>query len=162
MADSRLGGKVQVLLGLSIGFSLALLLSLVGAGQKDATQEPAITLAVQSVQSAKMQLAPPARLQSLRGVSMKRYEENKLHCEQDVARRFGKALGSTALIGQMMKGCEALALVDDRLGGEGTGKILGINDPTLGVVIFFTFGLIWVLYATSTKELGNDDGLGLS
>merc|ERR1711977_766113 len=48
----------------------------------------------------------------------------------------------------------ALALVDDRLVGEGTGKILGINDPVLGWVIIGVLTTIWAVYYTATKELG--------
>merc|ERR1712227_55516 len=57
-----------------------------------------------------------------------------------------------------------MALVDDRLAGEGTGKALGINDPILGWVLVSVFTTIWALYYVSTKELGGqreEDGLGL-
>merc|ERR1712139_59159 len=58
----------------------------------------------------------------------------------------------------------AIALVDDRLAGEGTGKALGINDPVLGWVIVGVITTVWALYYTATKELGGqreEDGLGL-
>merc|ERR1719326_1974168 len=58
----------------------------------------------------------------------------------------------------------AIALVDDRLAGEGTGKALGINDPILGWVLVGVFTTVWALYYVSTKELGGqreEDGLGL-
>merc|ERR1712224_256740 len=58
----------------------------------------------------------------------------------------------------------ALALVDDRLAGEGTGKALGINDPILGWVIIGVFTLIWAFYYIATKDLGgqrDEDGLDL-
>merc|ERR1711939_951804 len=57
----------------------------------------------------------------------------------------------------------ALALVDDRLAGEGTGKALGINDPILGWVIFGVFATVWAVYYTATKDLGGqreEDGFG--
>merc|ERR1712159_364254 len=57
-----------------------------------------------------------------------------------------------------------LALVDDRLAGEGTGKALGINDPILGWVILGVFTLVWAFYYIATKDLGgqrDEDGLGL-
>merc|ERR1719356_1050867 len=98
------------------------------------------------------------------GMSVKEYEANKRRCEQDTARYAAKVMGNTALIGAMTAGCEALALVDDRLGGEGTGKILGVNDPVLGWVIIGVFGTVWALYAVSTKTMpivGDGDGLGL-
>merc|ERR1711937_293374 len=96
------------------------------------------------------------------GVSMGEYEANTRRCEQDAARYAGKVAGNTALIGAMTAGCEALALVDDRLAGEGTGKILGVNDPILGWVVIGVFTLVWPLYYVSTKTMGNDDGLDLS
>merc|ERR1712224_254657 len=58
----------------------------------------------------------------------------------------------------------ALALVDDRLAGEGTGKALGISDPILGWVILIVFTVVWALYYVATKDLGgqrDEDGLGL-
>merc|ERR1712216_90550 len=58
----------------------------------------------------------------------------------------------------------AIALVDDRLAGEGTGKALGINDPILGWVIIGVFTTVWAAYYAATKELGGqreEDGLGL-
>merc|ERR1711918_47353 len=42
----------------------------------------------------------------------------------------------------------------DRLAGEGTGKIVGINDPILGWVILGVFTTVWALYTVATKELG--------
>merc|ERR1719262_83210 len=58
----------------------------------------------------------------------------------------------------------ASALVDDRLAGEGTGKILGINDPILGWIIIGVFTIVWAAYYTATKDLGcegEEDGLSL-
>merc|ERR1719343_299479 len=58
----------------------------------------------------------------------------------------------------------AIALVDDRLAGEGTGKALGINDPILGWVLVSVFTVVWGVYYASTKDLGGqreEDGLGL-
>merc|ERR1719454_890027 len=91
------------------------------------------------------------------GISMQEYEANKRRCEQDAVRYAGKVMGNAAVIGAMTAGCGALALVDDRLAGEGTGKILGVNDPVLGWVIFGVFGLVWALYAVSAKSLGTVD-----
>merc|ERR1711953_1056018 len=91
------------------------------------------------------------------GMSMKEYEVNRRRCQQDAVRYAGKVMGSTGLIGAMTAGCEALALVDDRLAGEGTGKILGVNDPILGWVIVGVFGFIWSLYYVSTKSMGTVD-----
>merc|ERR1712170_263983 len=51
----------------------------------------------------------------------------------------------------------AIALVDDRLAGEGTGKILGINDPILGWIIIGSFTTVWALYYTANRELGGQD-----
>merc|ERR1719356_1478504 len=103
-------------------------------------QESAISMALESMQPAKTQLRalPPLNPKKLEmalrksGISMQEYEANKRRCEQDVARYAGKVMGNAAVIGAMTAGCEALALVDDRLAGEGTGKILGVNDPILG------------------------------
>merc|ERR1712232_758982 len=56
------------------------------------------------------------------------------------------------------------ALVDDRLGGDGTGKPLGISDPILGWVIISVLTAVWSLFYLSTRffnSTGDEDGLGL-
>merc|ERR1712048_1107335 len=126
------------------------------------------SLALQSMQRAKTHLRslPPMNPKKLEmallksGMSMKEYEANKRRCEQDTARYAAKVMGDTALIGAMTAGCEALALVDDRLAGEGTGKILGINDPALLGVIIGVFTTIWALYYFGSKDL-TDEGIQL-
>lgn len=45
--------------------------------------------------------------------------------------------------------------VDERLNGDGTGRPLGINDPTLGFVFFGVAGTIWSLYYFGQKDLGD-------
>merc|ERR1712039_764390 len=58
----------------------------------------------------------------------------------------------------------AIALVDERLAGEGTGQALGINNPILGWVLVSVFTAVWGVYYISTKDLGGqreEDGLGL-
>jgi photosystem II PsbW protein len=46
----------------------------------------------------------------------------------------------------------AFALVDDRLNGDGTGRALGINDPTLGWVMLGAFTTIWALYYVAQRD----------
>ncbi|CAD7695329.1 unnamed protein product [Ostreobium quekettii] len=59
----------------------------------------------------------------------------------------------------------ALAVVDPRLGGEGTGAPLGLVEAAPGWALLLTFGLVWSLYATSAKDLGggesDDSGMSL-
>mmetsp|Transcript_31291 Transcript_31291/g.99829 ORF Transcript_31291/g.99829 Transcript_31291/m.99829 type:complete len:122 (-) Transcript_31291:268-633(-) len=59
----------------------------------------------------------------------------------------------------------AMALVDDRMNGDGTGRILGVNEPVLGWVILGTFTTVWGLYSIAAKGLGggsgDDSGLSL-
>lgn len=53
--------------------------------------------------------------------------------------------------------------VDDRLAGEGTGKILGINDPSQFWVIVGVFGAVWATYYVATRDVDgteNDDDFG--
>ena len=57
--------------------------------------------------------------------------------------------------------------VDERLGGEGTSKILGISSVE-GWPIIIVLGLVWALYYASQKDLdaqnrgeGDDSGVGL-
>merc|ERR1712190_80333 len=94
--------KAHLLLCFSIGFCFAMLLNL--CGQKVTTPEPAVTMALQSVQPAKTQLLhstrplPPLNPKELEmaikksGISMQEYEANKRRCEQDAV-RYGKGNG---------------------------------------------------------------------
>lgn len=41
--------------------------------------------------------------------------------------------------------------VDDRLAGEGTGKILGINDPALFWAISIVFTTVWGVFYVATR-----------
>merc|ERR1712217_362953 len=151
-------------------------------------EEAAITMAMQSMQPAKTQLSrsamplrpPSARVQESHDLLkakeffqmelMKKGEkgpedEKVLRCQQDAARYAKKVAGNAALLGGLMSGCDALALVDDRLNGDGAGIALGVNDPALGWVLVGVFTLVWSLYYAATKSLGGfgeDDGLGLS
>ncbi len=50
-----------------------------------------------------------------------------------------------------------LLQVDDRLGGEGTGKILGIGGAE-GWAIIGAFAATWAIFYASTRELGGDAG----
>ena len=57
--------------------------------------------------------------------------------------------------------------VDQRLGGEGTGKILGVDTVEFFPIII-VFGIVWALFYSAGKELdkggrgsGEDSGLSL-
>eukprot|EP00963_Diacronema_lutheri_P008822 scaffold776_cov347-Pavlova_lutheri.AAC.20 len=52
---------------------------------------------------------------------------------------------------------KARSMVDDRMSTEGTGRMLGVNDPVLGWVIFGVFTTIWALYFVGQKDLGGDE-----
>eukprot|EP01023_Acetabularia_acetabulum_P020865 TRINITY_DN208_c0_g1_i10.p2 TRINITY_DN208_c0_g1~~TRINITY_DN208_c0_g1_i10.p2 ORF type:complete len:124 (-),score=23.68 TRINITY_DN208_c0_g1_i10:145-516(-) len=58
----------------------------------------------------------------------------------------------------------AMAIVDDRMNGDGTGLIFGFNDSALFWAVLGTFSLIWILYFVSQPDLGGDedDEAGLS
>jgi hypothetical protein len=51
----------------------------------------------------------------------------------------------------------SLKKVDDRLAGEGTGRVLGVSGLE-GWAIPIVFGLVWSLYYAATRELGGDKG----
>ena len=57
--------------------------------------------------------------------------------------------------------------VDQRLGGEGTGKILGVDTIEFWPILI-VFGTVWALFYSAGKELdkgargsGDDSGLSL-
>ncbi|KAJ7299770.1 hypothetical protein O6H91_Y000300 [Diphasiastrum complanatum] len=57
----------------------------------------------------------------------------------------------------------AVALVDDRLSGEGTGLSLGLSNPLLAWILLGVSALIWSLYFTYSSTLPkSDDESGLS
>jgi photosystem II PsbW protein len=59
----------------------------------------------------------------------------------------------------------AYAMVDERMNGDGTGLVFGINDGILGWVIFGVFSTTWFFWFQSQKDLGDfedkDSGLKL-
>merc|ERR1712157_322873 len=99
-----MGGNAYVFLGLSVGFTFAMLVNL---GQKMTTQDSDITMAVQSMQPVKAQLShlgrplPPLSPKQVdmalmkSGMSIKEYEANKRRCEKDAVRYAGKVMGNT-------------------------------------------------------------------
>jgi photosystem II PsbW protein len=54
----------------------------------------------------------------------------------------------------MLAGQPALALVDERLNGDGTGKILGVGGVE-GWAILIVFSLVWSLFYAAQKQLGD-------
>merc|ERR1719231_283149 len=52
----------------------------------------------------------------------------------------------------------ALALVDDRMNGDGTGLPLGVNDPALAIALASVVTFVWTQYYLSQRDLGGDKG----
>merc|ERR1719440_1923174 len=50
----------------------------------------------------------------------------------------------------------ALALVDDRMNGDGVGLPLGINDPALAIALASVATFVWSQYYLSQRDLGGD------
>merc|ERR1712107_400115 len=74
-------------------------------------------------------LAKELKTESMKtGIPMKEVNGQVLRCQQ----KLEKFVGKSVMMGGLLKGCEALALVDERLAGEGTGLAFGVNDPSLG------------------------------
>ena len=72
-----------------------------------------------------------------------------------------------AAVMALVQASPALALVDERLNGDGTGKTLGVDNPLEAFVFIGTFGTIWALYSLASgsgdlDEGDNDDDTGLS
>merc|ERR1712232_638568 len=123
------------------------------------TASPVIDMAAVRTQSLRalprngLELPKAQKLQM-----MKAMEGEKIRCEHYL----GKVMKGAAVAAPLLKGCEAMALVDERLAGEGTGKFLGINDPSLGVAIIVTFFIVWTFWFGGQKYLGDDSGLDIS
>jgi len=75
---------------------------------------------------------------------------------------------STAALTTLSKSLPAMAIVDDRLNGDGTGLPLGINDGALGIVLatipLAIFGLYFFAGQQDSEIIsgGKDDDSGLS
>ena len=76
-----------------------------------------------------------------------------------------KAASTAAVaLGTALASGPAQAVVENRMNGDGTHLILGVNDPILGVALLTVFGTVWALFSTSAATFGGqdeDDGLGL-
>lgn len=68
---------------------------------------------------------------------------------QAVAR---KAAAAAVAAPALLAAHPALALVDDRLNGDGTGLTFGINSPVLGWVMAGVFGTVWALYFVAQRD----------
>jgi len=74
-----------------------------------------------------------------------------------------------ASVASLVTASPAFALVDNRLNGDGTGKIFGINDPAQGIAFFVVFATVFALFSNAAGsgdlgagvEDGEDGGLGL-
>lgn len=85
------------------------------------------------------------------------------------ARVIGKqVITSSIVISTIASVLPALAIVDDRLNGDGTGLPLGINDGALGTVLATIPLIVFALYYAAGKQDssiiagGKDDDSGLS
>eukprot|EP00891_Asterochloris_glomerata_P002208 jgi/Astpho2/2208/Aster-x0514 len=79
-------------------------------------------------------------------------------CHAQQVRKVAQAAKAAAIsLPALVAAHPALALVDDRLGGEGTGKILGIGGAE-GWAIIGAFAATWAIFYASTRELGGDAG----
>ncbi|CEG01031.1 Photosystem II PsbW, class 2 [Ostreococcus tauri] len=79
-----------------------------------------------------------------------------------------QVFGTSMLISSMNTVLPALAIVDDRLNGDGTGLPLGINDGALGIILASVPLAIFSLYFIAGKQDagiengGKNDDSGLS
>mmetsp|Transcript_7981 Transcript_7981/g.29532 ORF Transcript_7981/g.29532 Transcript_7981/m.29532 type:complete len:125 (-) Transcript_7981:4251-4625(-) len=79
-----------------------------------------------------------------------------------------KKMIKSSIIASTMSVLPALAIVDDRLNGDGTGLPLGINDGALGTVLATIPLVVFALYYAAGKQDasiiagGKDDDSGLS
>lgn len=79
-------------------------------------------------------------------------------CRAQQQNLFAKAAAAGVSVPALLAAHPALALVDDRLAGEGTGKIFGINDSSLFWNMLAIFGTVWAVYFVSQRDLGGDEG----
>ena len=82
-------------------------------------------------------------------------------CVSEVAREQGATENVASLhsLADAAKLWTHFRQVDQRLAGEGTGKILGIGGPE-GIAIAVVFALVWTLYQGGTKAVGDGRNSG--
>ncbi|KAI3845915.1 hypothetical protein MKX03_029065 [Papaver bracteatum] len=85
-------------------------------------------------------------------------EKRSSNCESIV----GMSASLMAAASTMMMSNPALALVDERLSGEGTGLPFGLSNNLLGWILLGVFALIWANYFVYTATLEEDEESGLS
>eukprot|EP00873_Tetraselmis_striata_P018010 jgi/Tetstr1/438274/TSEL_026843.t1 len=87
-------------------------------------------------------------------------------CKAQVESKVNKAAAAAATLASTVVAHPAFALVDERLNGDGTGKILGVNDSALGWVILGMFTLIWTQFYAAQKDVDpsakDDEDSGLT
>ena len=69
-----------------------------------------------------------------------------------------KAVLSAAVVSLAAQALPALAVVDERLNGDGTGLILGLNDELLGFVLLTIPTLIFSQFYAAQKDEGIEAG----
>eukprot|EP00239_Pterosperma_sp_CCMP1384_P003391 CAMPEP_0197845768 /NCGR_PEP_ID=MMETSP1438-20131217/2655_1 /TAXON_ID=1461541 /ORGANISM="Pterosperma sp., Strain CCMP1384" /LENGTH=120 /DNA_ID=CAMNT_0043457191 /DNA_START=68 /DNA_END=430 /DNA_ORIENTATION=+ len=85
-----------------------------------------------------------------RAVAVKRNLKMVCKAENQVQKTFTAV--STAATTALISASPAFALVDERLNGDGTGKPLGVSDPSLAVVLFGVTFAVWLAYYTAGLE----------
>merc|ERR1712129_218502 len=73
-----------------------------------------------------------------------------------------KAAVASAVTAASLSAAPALAVVTDRMNGDGVGYPLGINEPVLGWVLLGGFIFIWSQYYSAFDGDNTDDDSGLS
>mmetsp|Transcript_29086 Transcript_29086/g.69488 ORF Transcript_29086/g.69488 Transcript_29086/m.69488 type:complete len:123 (-) Transcript_29086:66-434(-) len=87
-------------------------------------------------------------------------------CHAQLPEKVNKAAAAAMVAVSSTVAHPAFALVDQRLGGEGTGKALGINDSVLGWIILGVFTLVWTQFYSAQKDVDpnspDDEDSGLT
>ncbi|GAX80106.1 hypothetical protein CEUSTIGMA_g7544.t1 [Chlamydomonas eustigma] len=74
---------------------------------------------------------------------------------QSTSETVKKVAASLAALPALIVSHPAFALVDERLNGDGTGKPLGVNDEQQVFAMVGVFTLIWGLWFTASRDLGD-------
>lgn len=95
--------------------------------------------------------------------SVSRVANVRVVCKASAADAVKKAAAAVLALPTLLAASPAFALVDERLNGDGTGLPLGISDGSIGWPMLAVFGLVWSIWYSSQKDLGDfedkDSGL---
>eukprot|EP01023_Acetabularia_acetabulum_P062531 TRINITY_DN7710_c0_g1_i1.p1 TRINITY_DN7710_c0_g1~~TRINITY_DN7710_c0_g1_i1.p1 ORF type:complete len:121 (-),score=29.40 TRINITY_DN7710_c0_g1_i1:232-594(-) len=81
-------------------------------------------------------------------------QHSKIQHKATIPKNLNAAIVSSPFI---VGALPALAIVDERMNGDGVGFAFGFNEPVLFWTVFGVFSLIWGAYFVAQRDMGGDE-----